>query len=185
MSGSLLLVGPMGAGKTTIGRRLAHELGWEFFDSDTEIEQRTGADIPLIFEKEGEAGFRTREKAVIHDLCAHRNVVIATGGGAVTTEENRRELRKAGFVVYLQTSVEDQLRRTSRDANRPLLNNNDRRTTLENLIRVRDPLYRDVADLCISTAGDRMNRVTKSILNAFRQECGSFSGQADSHSAQN
>lgn len=148
---NLILVGPMGAGKSTIGRLLAKELRLPFKDSDKEIEQRTGASIPLIFDVEGEGGFREREHAVIADLCRLDGVVLATGGGAVMREDNRKALRAGGRVVYLCTSVDQQLERTARDRNRPLLQAADPRGVLANLMAVRDPLYRSIADVIIET----------------------------------
>lgn len=141
----------MGAGKSTIGRLLAKELRLPFKDSDKEIEQRTGASIPLIFDVEGESGFREREHAVIADLCRLDGVVLATGGGAVMREDNRKALRAGGRVVYLCTSVDQQLERTARDRNRPLLQAADPRGVLANLMAVRDPLYRSIADVIIET----------------------------------
>ncbi|MEN2508911.1 shikimate kinase AroK [Stutzerimonas stutzeri] len=148
---NIILVGPMGAGKSTIGRLLAKELRLPFRDSDKEIEQRTGASIPLIFDVEGEQGFREREHTAIKELCQMRGVVLATGGGAVLRPENRQMLRAGGRVVYLCTSVEQQLDRTSRDRNRPLLQTSNPREILTGLMAVRDPLYREVADLIIQT----------------------------------
>ncbi len=141
----------MGAGKSTIGRLLAKELRLPFKDSDKEIEQRTGASIPLIFDVEGEGGFREREHAVIADLCRLDGVVLATGGGAVMREDNRKALRAGGRVVYLCTSVDQQLERTARDRNRPLLQAADPRGVLASLMAVRDPLYRSIADVIIET----------------------------------
>lgn len=148
---NIILVGPMGAGKSTIGRLLAKELRLPFRDSDKEIEQRTGASIPLIFDVEGELGFREREHAAIKDICQMRGVVLATGGGAVLRQDNRQLLRASGRVIYLCTSVEQQLDRTSRDRNRPLLQTANPREILTSLMAVRDPLYREVADIIILT----------------------------------
>jgi shikimate kinase len=148
---NLILIGPMGAGKSTIGRLLAKELRLPFKDSDKEIEQRTGASIPLIFDVEGEAGFRERERAAIAELCQLEGVVLATGGGAVLRDDNRQALRAGGRVIYLCTSVDQQLERTSRDRNRPLLQANDPRSVLTALMAVRDPLYRSIADIIIET----------------------------------
>ncbi|MCQ4312530.1 shikimate kinase AroK [Pseudomonas stutzeri] len=148
---NVILVGPMGAGKSTIGRLLAKELRLPFRDSDKEIEQRTGASIPLIFDVEGEQGFREREHAAINDICQMRGVVLATGGGAVLRQDNRRVLRHGGRVIYLCTSVEQQLDRTSRDRNRPLLQTPNPREILVGLMAVRDPLYREIADLIVET----------------------------------
>ena len=146
----IFLIGPMGAGKSTIGRHLAELIGVAFQDSDSEIVQRTGADIPLIFEIEGEAGFRRRETAVLEELTAQDNVVLATGGGAVLAEQNRSYLRR-GVVVYLQASIDTLLARTQRDRTRPLLQDGDRRTKLEQILREREALYRATADIVVST----------------------------------
>jgi shikimate kinase len=151
MSQNLFLIGPMGVGKTTIGRHLARLLGMEFLDSDQEIEKRTGATIPLIFEIEGEAGFRKRETDMIDELSGRENVVLATGGGAILAEPNRRVLRKRGLVVYLHASVDTQLARTGKSRHRPLLETGDRRGKLEELMNVREPLYRQEADLVVDT----------------------------------
>lgn len=161
---NLILVGPMGAGKSTIGRLLAKELRVPFKDSDKEIEQRTGADIPWIFDVEGEQGFREREQAMIAELCALDGVVIATGGGAVLREANRVSLRSGGQVVYLFTSIEQQLGRTSRDRNRPLLQTADPERVLVELMSIRDPLYREVADLIIETDERPPRMVVQEIL---------------------
>ena len=147
----MILVGPMGAGKSTIGRLLGKELRWSFKDSDKEIEQRTGADIPWIFDVEGEAGFREREQAMLAELCELEGLVIATGGGAVMRPENRVALHEGGRVVYLHTTVEQQLDRTSRDRNRPLLRTSNPGRVLADLMAVRDPLYREIADIIIET----------------------------------
>ena len=148
---NLILIGPMGAGKSTIGRLLAKELRLPFKDSDKEIEQRTGADIPWIFDVEGEQGFREREQAIISELCELDGVVIATGGGAVLRQANRDSLKAGGQVVYLYTSIEQQLGRTSRDRNRPLLQTADPEKVLVDLMAIRDPLYREIADIVIET----------------------------------
>ena len=161
--GSIFLTGPMGAGKSTIGRQLAKQLSMSFHDSDHEIEQRTGVDIPLIFELEGEAGFRKREAEVIDTLTRLPGIVLATGGGAILDPENRTRLASRGKVIYLHTSVEQQLSRTRHDRNRPLLQTPDPRTTLEELLAIRDPLYRDVADLVIETDGMHVRDVVRKI----------------------
>jgi len=148
---NLIIVGPMGAGKSTIGRLLAKELRLDFKDSDKEIEVRTGANIPWIFDVEGEQGFRDREQAVLADLCQEQGLVIATGGGAVMRPENRQALRAGGRVIYLHTSVEQQLARTARDRNRPLLRTANPGQVLSDLLAIRDPLYREIADLIIET----------------------------------
>lgn len=167
-SSNIFLIGPMGAGKSTIGRRLAQTLGRAFFDSDTEIEHRTGASIPLIFEMEGEAGFRAREKAVIEELTHARDIVLATGGGAVLDPDNRRCLSERGFVVYLLTSVDEQLRRTARDSNRPLLQTANPRQRLADLLAIRDPLYQAIADLVVVTDGQQTRYVVQSILRRLK-----------------
>ena len=161
---SIFLIGPMGAGKTTIGRRLALALHREFLDSDQEIERRAGASIPLIFAVEGETGFRTREKAVIAELTRRPNIILATGGGVVLDPDNRRCLAGRGFVVYLCASVDEQLRRTRFDHNRPLLQTADPQARLTQLVEQRDPLYREVADCIISTEGQPIKQVVRDIL---------------------
>jgi shikimate kinase len=148
---NLILIGPMGAGKSTIGRLLAAELSRDFYDSDHEIQARCGADIPWIFDVEGEAGFRDRETQMIDELTRREGVVIATGGGAVLREENRRALRERGTVIYLFTTVEQQLRRTAKDRNRPLLQRPDKEAVLREMFALRDPLYRATADIIVRT----------------------------------
>jgi shikimate kinase len=154
----------MGAGKSTIGRLLAKELRLPFKDSDKEIEQRTGADIPWIFDVEGEQGFREREQAVIAALCDFDGMVLATGGGAVMRPENRAALRSGGRVVYLHASVEQQLDRTSRDRNRPLLRAGDPGKVLRDLLAIRDPLYREIADVIVETDERPPRLVVQEIL---------------------
>jgi len=161
---NLFLVGPMGSGKTTIGRQLANILRLDFNDSDHEIVRRTGASIPLIFDIEGEEGFRQRESEVIAELTQSSGLVLATGGGAVLREENRRHLRERGVVIYLFASIEQLLRRTSRDRNRPLLQTSDPRAKLEELMQLRDPLYREVADMILYTDDRSVRSVVKEIL---------------------
>jgi shikimate kinase len=152
---NLFFVGPMGAGKTTIGRRVAGLLDLPFFDLDHEIELHTGATIPLIFDVEGESGFRQREQTVLAEFAARSDIVLATGGGAVLLEENRRVLGERGFVVYLETTLEDQLARLARDRKRPLLAGLDRRERLRSLAEIRNPLYREVADMTIPASHHR------------------------------
>ena len=144
---NLILVGPMGAGKTSIGRRLAERLGLAFVDADVALETTTGATVNLIFELEGEAGFRERERQLLADLCAQRGLLIATGGGAVLDSSTRRVLAASGFVVYLRTGVERQLERLKRDRTRPLLRAPDRRERLQAMAAQRGPLYEEIADL--------------------------------------
>ncbi|GGY36108.1 shikimate kinase [Bacterioplanes sanyensis] len=148
---SIFLVGPMGAGKSTIGRLLSAELGLEFFDTDKVIEERCGANIPWIFDVEGEVGFRDREQQVVDELTRHSDIVLATGGGVVMRPENRRHLSSRGTVVYLRTTVAQQLVRTSKDKNRPLLQAENPEQILRDLFSKRDPLYKEVADLVIET----------------------------------
>ena len=162
---NIFLVGPMGAGKSAVGRQLARALHLSFMDSDDEIEARTGVDIPFIFEKEGEAGFRKREAAAIDDLTGMDGVVLATGGGAIVDPENRSRLGGRGFVIYLYTTVEQQYLRTSKGRERPLLENGDRRETLKKLLESRDPLYREIADLVVTTDGRKVRSVTKEIID--------------------
>ncbi|WP_407276226.1 shikimate kinase AroK [Halothiobacillus sp. DCM-1] len=162
---SLILVGPMGAGKSTIGKMLAHQLNLPFLDSDKEIEQHTGATIPLIFEIEGEAGFRDREVAVINEITRSPGWVLATGGGAILRPENRRLFAERGFVVYLHASVHQQAERTAQDTQRPLLQTPDRIGKLRELMAQREPLYRSAADLVIETA----NKTPRMVVDLIRQ----------------
>jgi shikimate kinase len=162
---NLFLVGPMGAGKSAVGRQLARLLHLDFVDSDEEIEARTGVDIPFIFEKEGEAGFRKREARVIDDLSKRDGVVLATGGGAIMDPQNRNHLGARGFVIYLHTSVDQQLSRTRRGRERPLLADDDPRAVLELLMASREPLYREIADLTVDTDGRKVRAVANEILD--------------------
>ena len=154
----------MGAGKSAVGRQLARSLHLSFVDSDDEIESRTGVDISFIFEKEGEAGFRKRESAAIDDLTKMDGVVLATGGGAILSPDNRSHLGGRGLVVYLYTTVAQQVARTERGRERPLLESGDPRDILEALLLERDPLYRDVADLVVETDGRRVHAVANEII---------------------
>ena len=147
----VFLVGPMGAGKTTIGKYLAQRLNLDFADTDSEIEKRTGADIPWIFDVEGEEGFRNREQQVVEEMTLWDNVLLATGGGVVVRPENRRVLGARGFVIYLHASVEEQVRRTHRDKRRPLLQDGDPEEVLRALMMQRDEYYREIADHVINT----------------------------------
>lgn len=165
---NLILVGPMGAGKSTIGRLLAKELRLPFKDSDKEIEQRTGANIPWIFDVEGEQGFRDREQAMIQELCEADGLVVATGGGAVLRPANREALRSGGRVVYLHTSVDQQIGRTSKDRNRPLLRTTDPAKVLRDLMAIRDPLYREIADIIIETDERPPRMVVQEILERLQ-----------------
>ena len=153
----------MGSGKSAVGKQLARLLKLRFLDADREIEERTGVDIPFIFEKEGEAGFRTREHAVLEALTALPGIVLATGGGAVLREDNRELLASRGVVVYLDTTVEQQLERTRMSRNRPLLETPDPRSVLAELMTVREPLYREVSALVVNTDGRRVADVAREI----------------------
>lgn len=155
----------MGAGKSAVGRQLARLLHLEFVDSDQEIESRTGVDIPFIFEKEGEDGFRKREARVIDDLSRKDGIVLATGGGAIMDPENRNHLGARGFVIYLHTSVGQQLSRTRKGRDRPLLDDDDPRAVLEALMATREPLYREIADLTVETDGRKVRAVANEILD--------------------
>jgi len=161
---NLFLIGPMGAGKSAVGRQLARTLHLTFVDSDDEVESRTGVDIPFIFEKEGEEGFRKREARVVDELTAREGVILATGGGAVVDAQSRSYLGARGFVVYLYTTVEQQLSRTQKGRERPLLENGDRSQILEDLMAVRDPMYREIADLIVETDGRKVKAVANEIL---------------------
>lgn len=162
---NIFLVGPMGTGKSTVGRQLAEALGYTFKDSDHEIQRRTGVDIPTIFEFEGEEGFRARERAVLEDLVTEERIVLATGGGAVLDPDNRRHLAARGVVIYLHCTPEQQFSRTARDRGRPLLQTPDPLQSLRDLMDERDPLYRQVADLVVSTE----RRGTASVVKEIRR----------------
>lgn len=168
VASNLILVGPMGAGKTTIGRLLAAELSRDFFDTDHEIQKRCGADIPWIFDVEGEEGFRQRETQMIRELSARHGAVIATGGGAVLREENRQLLREAGTVIYLCITVEQQLKRTARDRSRPLLQRVDREQVLREMYRQRDPLYRATADIIVRSERRGPRSVARNIVRQVK-----------------
>jgi shikimate kinase len=162
---NIILIGPMGAGKSTIGKMLAHSTNLPFFDSDKEIEHRTGATIPLIFEIEGEEGFRDREVSVIEEITRASGWVLATGGGAILRPENRAVFAARGFVVYLHATVQQQAERTAMDTQRPLLQTKDRVGKLNELMKMREPLYREAADLIIETAG----KSPKVVVDLIRQ----------------
>jgi shikimate kinase len=166
---NIYLVGPMGSGKTAVGRYIARALDLPFVDSDHEIEQRTGADIPLIFEREGEAGFRRRECDMIAELARRQGIVLATGGGAILAEANRTVLRENGWVVYLETSVGQQAERAGRTRHRPLLHGTaDPAARLAELMEIREPLYREVADCVVTTTRKRVNQVAERLIDAYR-----------------
>ena len=161
---NIFLVGPMGAGKSTIGRHLADELHLEFFDSDHEIERKTGADIAWIFDLEGEDGFRKRELEKINTLTDKQGIVLATGGGSIVTPAVRNRLSARGIVVYLQTTIDKQVARTQRDKRRPLLQNDDPETVLRTLADSRNPLYEEVADYVVDTDDQSARSVANQII---------------------
>lgn len=162
---SIFLVGPMGSGKSTVGRLLAEKLSYDFVDSDHVIENKTGVDIPMIFDIEGEEGFRRREKAVIDEFSQLPETVLATGGGAILDEDNRKNLRSRGLTVYLKSSVDTLVQRTKHDKNRPLLQNNNRKEVLTEILKQRESLYLDVANLVIETAHSSIYKVVKKIID--------------------
>jgi shikimate kinase len=166
---NIFLIGPMGSGKTAVGKQLARLLDYPFLDSDHEIEKRTGADIPLIFEREGESGFRHREREMIAELSARARIVLATGGGAVLDAQTRHDLKCRGWVVYLETSVAQQADRAGRTRHRPLLQGTDPMARLGELMQVREPLYRELADLTVSTNQRRVPAVAEYIAQRFRE----------------
>ena len=170
---NVFLVGPMGSGKSAVGRQLATRLDLAFVDSDAEIEARTGVDIPYIFEKEGEAGFREREREVLDALTGRSRVLLSTGGGAVLDPANRERLRSRGCVVYLRTSVKQQFARTRRSGHRPLLSNDDPLGTLERLMLERAPLYEDAADVVVDTDGRKVGAVVEEIMRRLAEARGS------------
>ncbi|WP_269617883.1 shikimate kinase AroK [Zhongshania sp. BJYM1] len=174
-SGAVFLVGPMGAGKSTIGRLLADTLRFDFRDVDREIEERSGVDIPWIFDMEGEEGFRDREETMLSELSDAAQVVISTGGGAVLRSDSRKLMVAKGTVIYLKTSVDEQIRRTARDRKRPLLQTGDPAVTLRNLMALREPLYEEIADYTVLTD----NRTPKSVVQELCSQLG-----ADDLSAQ-
>lgn len=163
MPNNIFLVGPMGAGKTTVGRLLAKQLRRTFYDTDQEIEKHTGATVSLIFELEKEQGFRLREKQMIDDLSQKDNIVLATGGGAVLDAGNRHTLSSRGYVIYLHSSIDQLLSRTAHDKNRPLLQTENPRQTLTELINIRDPLYREIADSVVETDQQSAHKVVSKI----------------------
>lgn len=169
MTGNIYFVGLMGAGKTTIGRLIAKHLDKTFFDSDHEIEKRTGVNIPLIFEVEGEQGFRRREIAVIDELSKMQNIVLATGGGAVLSPQNRETLQQTGTVVYLRANVHELWLRTRNDKNRPLLQVGNIRAKLEQLFAERDPLYCEVASIIVDTGGQPVNTIVQQIEQKLKK----------------
>ncbi len=161
---NIVLVGPMGVGKTTIGRHLAKNLKMRFVDSDREIERQMGVDVPLIFELEGESGFRKRESSVIEALTSQRNLVLATGGGAVLDARSRELMRRNSVVVYLSADVDRLLERTAKDTKRPLLQTDNPRERIQELLAFREPLYQEVADFMVNTGNRTVKTVIKEIL---------------------
>lgn len=166
---NIFLVGPMGAGKTTVGKQLADRLNYTFYDSDHEIEARSGASIPWIFDVEGEQGFRQRECRMIDELTQRQGIVLATGGGAVINPENRQYLSSRGMVVYLRSSIDEILQRTRHDKNRPLLQTDNPRATLEKLMQEREPWYMEVADIVFDTHSVNINTATRQLLEQLKQ----------------
>jgi shikimate kinase len=168
---NLFLIGPMGAGKSTIGKQLAKDLKLEFYDADQEIEERTGADIAWIFDVEGEDGFRKREAQVIDELSQMQGIVLATGGGAILNPDNRNRLAARGTVVYLQTTVEQQIRRTvsARDKRRPLIQV-EPENSLKDIMDEREPLYREIADMVIATDGRTVRSVAQEVVKLLERD---------------
>ncbi|NND44954.1 MAG: shikimate kinase [Xanthomonadales bacterium] len=176
---NIILVGPMGSGKTTIGRVVAREFGLQFYDCDHELERQTGASVNLIFDVEGEAGFRERETALLRRLLRKKGVLVATGGGVITREANRKLLRGSGLIVWLRTTVDQQLKRLSHDKSRPLLQAPDRRARLETLARERDPQYRRVADIEFASPDRHYKLAAKALIQQIRSHAdGEASGTA-------
>lgn len=167
---NIYLIGPMGAGKSTIGRLLAAELNYAFCDSDRVIEERTGADIPWIFDMEGEAGFREREAQALADLAGLEDHIIATGGGIILREDNRALMRESGFVCYLTASIEQLVERTARDKKRPLLQVDNPKQKIIELLNFRDPLYREAADFIVNTDRRSPKTVAQDIINLVREQ---------------
>ena len=160
---NIFLIGLMGSGKTTIGRMLSKTLNKDFYDSDHVVEENTGVKVPLIFEYEGEVGFRRREESVLKDLVCHKNIVLATGGGVILSKNNCKLLSANGYVVYLKSNCEDLVARMTGDQSRPLLQEGDLKETLENLFKIRDPIYSSISDYIIETSGKRANEISSEI----------------------
>ena len=178
---NVFLIGPMGSGKTTIGQKLASRLGLSFYDTDQEIQNRTGVDISLIFEIEGEEGFRDRESKILDELTAAENVLIATGGGAILRVRNRQLLRERGVVVYLQVSVEQQMARLRHDKLRPLIQLADREAKLVQLAKERDPLYAALADFSFAARNKSVESSVERIYRALQASDTSKDSQAETH----
>ena len=165
---NVYLIGPMGSGKTTIGQRLAKKLGLEFLDNDHELQKQTGASVNLIFDLEGEEGFRKRETAMLEKLTARENILLATGGGSIIMPENRELLKQRGIVVYLKTSVGQQIRRLSRDKSRPLLQSGDREEKLTRLAKERNALYEELADITYPSRNRGLEAATMILYQAIQ-----------------
>ncbi|MDH2925048.1 shikimate kinase [Nicoletella semolina] len=162
---NIFLIGPMGAGKSTIGRQLAQMLNMDFLDSDTVIEERAGADIDWIFDLEGEEGFRKREERIINELTQSQGLVLSTGGGSILSKENRNLLSARGIVIYLETTINKQFERTQRDRKRPLLQTEDPYQTLQELAKIRNPLYEEIADITLKTDEQSAKVVATQIID--------------------
>lgn|SRR5690625_310826 len=172
MQRPVFLVGMMGAGKTTIGRALARKLDWQFVDLDHELEARCGVRVSTIFDIEGEQGFRKRERELLDECTRRTGIVLATGGGAVLDPRNRQHLRERGVVVYLRASVDELFRRVERDRNRPLLQTDDPRQRLQDLLEQREPLYDEVAHLVFDTGDMPIAQTTRILLRQLQQFTG-------------
>lgn len=171
---NIFLIGPMGAGKTTIGRKLANKLGYKFYDLDRVIEDQTGAPIPLIFEIEGEAGFRQRETRALNRLAEQSQILVATGGGAILKAENRDCLSKNGLVIYLETPLKEQLRRLKHDRSRPLIQSEDREAKLTQIAAFRNPLYEQTADLKVHSSGESVFKMAHHTLSLIQKHYPEF-----------
>ena len=167
--GNIILIGPMGSGKTSTGRMLAKEMGYAFADTDEEVTKRTGVSIAYIFDVEGEEGFRKRECLALKECLNDNNMILSTGGGIVLSKENRDLLQDRGTVVYLQTSIRSQVKRTASTNNRPLLQNKDPEETLEKLMLTRAPLYEEIADITIMTDNKSLQEMSKEIQRAINE----------------
>jgi shikimate kinase len=167
-SENIILIGPMGAGKTTLGKILAKKYQLDFVDCDKEIEDLAGAKIPLIFEYEGESGFRKRETYVLEQLCNKKGLLIATGGGAVLKEENKKIMRSKGIIVFLNATVKTQYHRTKKDKNRPLLKDGNPKEKLAELYKVRLPVYQELADITINANRNSIRTVIEDIQNKLK-----------------
>ncbi len=165
---NIFLIGPMGSGKSTVGRALAKKIGYDFLDSDREIESRCGVDIPTIFDYEGEIGFRDREERIIDELSSQQKLVLATGGGSVLRESNRDHLKSRGYVILLSVDLDEQMRRVGSDTKRPLLKADDPKAILRKLMDERAPLYKSVADIEVSTDSRRMYHVVTRIIKHLK-----------------